>query len=47
MVTAMLAACAIAPGMTMSEPAKLPEGEVVRVQPITVDLLNRIEAEYE
>jgi polysaccharide export outer membrane protein len=43
----LLGGCAIAPGMTMSEPAELPEGEVVRVQPITVDLLNRIETEYE
>ena len=47
MVTAMLGACAIAPGMTMSEPAEVPDGEVVRVTPITLDLLNRMEAEYD
>ena len=47
LAAALLGGCAIAPGMTMSEPAEMPEGEVVRVQPITVDLLNRIETEYE
>jgi polysaccharide export outer membrane protein len=44
---ALLSACAIAPGMTMSEPAEVPEGEVVRVMPITLDLLNQMEMEYE
>jgi polysaccharide export outer membrane protein len=47
LAASLLGGCAIAPGMTMSEPAEMPEGEVVRVQPITVDLLNRIETEYE
>ena len=37
-------ACAIAPGMTMSEPAELPDGEVVRVQPVTNELLRALEA---
>jgi polysaccharide export outer membrane protein len=37
--------CAIAPGMTMDEPAELPEGKVVRVQSLTLDLLNQMEAE--
>jgi len=36
--------CAIAPGMTMTEPAELPEGKVVRVQSLTVDLLNELDA---
>ena len=44
---AALSACAMAPGMTMSEPAEVPEGQVVRVSPITLDLLNRMEAAYE
>jgi polysaccharide export outer membrane protein len=39
--------CAIAPGMTMDEPAKLPEGKVVRVQSLTLDLLNQLEAQRE
>jgi len=40
-----LQACAIAPGMTMREPAELPDGNVVRVQSITLDLLDQLEAE--
>jgi polysaccharide export outer membrane protein len=36
--------CAIAPGMTMDEPAELPEGKVVRVQTLTLDLLSELEA---
>jgi len=43
----MLNACAMAPGMTMSEPAKLPEGQAIRVLPLTLDLLNRMDAEHE
>jgi polysaccharide export outer membrane protein len=35
--------CAIAPGMTMDEPAELPEGQVVRVQTLTMDLLKQLE----
>lgn len=40
----LLAGCAAAPGMTMQEPAALPAGPVVRVQPITVALLNDLAA---
>jgi polysaccharide export outer membrane protein len=40
-----LQGCAIAPGMTMTEPAELPEGKVVRVQTLTMDLLNQLEAQ--
>jgi polysaccharide export outer membrane protein len=43
-VAALLSACAMAPGMTMTEPAKVPEGQVVRVQPITLALLNEMDA---
>jgi polysaccharide export outer membrane protein len=46
-MTAMLAGCAIAPGMKMDEPAEIPGGTVVRVQPITLDLLNAMEAQRE
>mgnify|MGYP003573594972 CR=1 FL=1 len=41
----MLQACAIAPGMTMSEPAELPDGDVIRVQSITPELLNQLDVE--
>ena len=41
---ALLGACAMAPGMKISEPAELPGGKVVRVAPITLDLLNQMEA---
>ena len=44
LVVALQAACAIAPGMKMTEPAEVPGGPVVRVTPITLDLLNRMEA---
>ena len=44
---AALQGCAIAPGMTMDEPAELPEGQVVRVQSLTMDLLNELEARHE
>ena len=40
----LLQGCAIAPGMTMDEPAELPEGQVVRVQTLTLDLLSELEA---
>ena len=43
----MLGACALAPGMKMTEPAEVQDGVVVRVQPITLDLLNRMQAERE
>ena len=42
----LMQGCAIAPGMTMDEPAELPEGQVVRVQTLTLDLLNQLEAEH-
>ncbi len=45
--TTALSGCAIAPGMTMTEPAEVPEGEVVRVTPITLDLLNQLEERQE
>jgi polysaccharide export outer membrane protein len=45
--TAALSGCAMAPGMTMTEPAEVPEGEVVRVTPITLDLLNQLEKQQE
>jgi polysaccharide export outer membrane protein len=38
--------CAIAPGQTMNEPAELPEGRVVRVQELTMELLSELEAEH-
>ncbi len=47
LVAALLSACAAAPGMKMEEPAEITGGTVVRVQPITLDLLNRMEAERE
>jgi polysaccharide export outer membrane protein len=45
LVAAMLGACAMAPGMKMTEPAEVTGGEVVRVQPITLELINRMEAD--
>ncbi len=45
LATAMLMqACAIAPGMTMTEPAELDSENTIRVQPITIDLLNQLDA---
>ena len=43
---ALLQGCAIAPGMTMDEPAELPEGQVVRVQTLTMDLLTELESAH-
>lgn len=43
MLALSVQACAIAPGMTMQEPAELPDGEVVRVQSVTTELLNQLE----
>jgi polysaccharide export outer membrane protein len=37
----------MAPGMKMQEPAELPGGPVVRVQPLTLDLLNRMDVARE
>ena len=39
----VLQGCAIAPGMTMTEPAELPEGKVIRVQTLTMELLTQLE----
>jgi polysaccharide export outer membrane protein len=47
LLAASLAACSMAPGMKMSEPAELPGGPVIRVQPITLDLLNALETQHE
>jgi polysaccharide export outer membrane protein len=38
-----LGGCAMAPGMKMTEPAEVSGGQVVRVTPITMDLINRLE----
>ena len=38
-----LGGCAMAPGMKMTEPAEVSGGQVVRVTPITMELLNRLE----
>ena len=47
LAAALLGACALAPGMKMTEPAEVPGGTVVRVQAITMDLLNELEAKHE
>ena len=47
LAAAFLNACAIAPGMKMTEPAEVPEDQVVRVQEITLNLLNQLDAERE
>lgn len=47
LVAMTLAACAAAPGMKMEEPAEVTGGTVVRVQPITLELLKRMESERE
>ena len=39
----LLQGCVIAPGMTMDEPAELPEGKVIRVQTLSMDLLDQLE----
>ena len=44
---ALLSACGLAPGMKMTEPAEVPEDQVVRVQQLTLDLLNQMDAEHE
>jgi polysaccharide export outer membrane protein len=43
----MLSACAAAPGMKMTEPAKIPDGQIVRVTPITMELLDRMEQAHQ
>mgnify|MGYP001816159404 CR=1 FL=1 len=47
LLAAMLSACAAAPGMKMTEPAEIPDGPTVRVQQITLDLLNKMDAARE
>ena len=42
---ALLQGCAIAPGMTMTEPAEVDEENVIQVQPITLELLQQIEVD--
>jgi polysaccharide biosynthesis/export protein len=44
LLAATLGACAMAPGMKMEEPAKITGGQVVRITPITMELLNSMEA---
>lgn len=41
----LLQSCVIAPGMTMTEPAEVDDDNVIRVQPITLDLLKQKETE--
>jgi len=43
----LMQACALAPGMKMSEPAEVPPGEVIQVQTLTLDLLNEMESAYQ
>jgi polysaccharide export outer membrane protein len=43
LLAALLGGCAMAPGMTMTEPAEIPGGQVVRVTPVTLSLLNSLE----
>ncbi len=43
----LMQACAIAPGMTMTEPAELDDENTIRVQPITLDLLKQLDAARE
>ena len=47
LLVVMLGGCAMAPGMKMEEPAKISGGQVVRVTPITMDLLNSLEAAHQ
>jgi polysaccharide export outer membrane protein len=47
LTAALLNACAIAPGMKMTEPAEITGGDVIRVQQLTLDLLNQLDAEHE
>ena len=44
LVAVLQGACGMAPGMKMTEPAEVAGGTVVRVTPITLDLLNQMEA---
>ena len=44
-VAAVLGGCALAPGMKITEPAEIGGGEVLRVEPITLDLIKQVERE--
>ncbi len=44
-IALLVQACAIAPGMKMTEPAELPGDQVVRVQSLTLPLLDQMEDE--
>ena len=46
-LVAALSGCAIAPGMKMTEPAEITHGQVVRVAPISIDLLNSMKVTRE
>ena len=43
LIAVLMQACAIAPGMKMDEPAKVEPGQVVRVVPISLSLLNQMD----
>ena len=47
LLVVVLNGCVIAPGMKMDEPAKISGGQVVRVTPITMDLLNSLEQAHQ
>ena len=42
MSMSLVQGCAIAPGMTMTEPADLDDENTIQVQPITIELLNQL-----
>jgi len=44
LLAVMLAGCALAPGMKMVEPAEIDGGQVVRVTPLSMQMLNSLEA---
>jgi polysaccharide export outer membrane protein len=44
LLAVMLGGCSMAPGMKMTEPAEIPGGPVVRVTPLSMDMLNSLEA---
>ena len=44
LLAVMLGGCALAPGMKMEEPAEIPGGQVVRVAPLSMEMLNSLEA---
>jgi len=46
-ISMLLQSCAIAPGMSMTDPGELDSDNVIRVQPITLDLVNQMDKERE